>query len=128
MKIYTQPVTGRFLYPQINLLTCFKIIVLLFLTFSGRIVVAQGNNFIEISGKVVNQDTKEALDGVSVEVKGTISGTATNNTGEFTLRTRNKFPLTLVFSSVGFQQQEFEVKSINSKLTIALVTQTLLGK
>ncbi len=89
---------------------------------------SQGNNLIEISGTVQNQQTKEQIPSVSVQIKGTVAGTITNNAGQFTLKTKNKFPLTLVFSSIGFEQQEFEVKSINSKLNVALVTQTVLGK
>ena len=89
---------------------------------------SQGNNLIEISGTVENQQTKEPIPSVSVQIKGTVAGTITNNSGQFSIKTKNKFPLTLVFSSIGFEQQEFEVKSINSKLNVALVTQTVLGK
>jgi iron complex outermembrane receptor protein len=90
--------------------------------------VAQGNNLIEISGNVVEQDSKQPIEGVSVQVKGTVAGTVTTSKGTFKLVTRTKFPLTLVFSSTGFQQQEFEVQSISSNISIALVTQTILGK
>ena len=89
---------------------------------------AQENNLIEVSGQVISEENKEPLAGVSVQVKGTVSGTITSSTGNFSLRTRLKFPFTLVFSSVGFQEQEFEVKGVGSKLNIALNTQTLLGK
>jgi len=89
---------------------------------------AQGNNLIEISGNVVEQDTKQPLEGVSVQIKGTVAGTVTSNTGNFKITTKSKFPLTLVFSSSGFQQQEFVVESISSNVSIALVTQTILGK
>ncbi|GEO09473.1 TonB-dependent receptor [Segetibacter aerophilus] len=97
----------------------------MFLSFQA--IYAQGNNLIEISGTVLEHDTKHAIPSVSVQIKGTVAGTITNEQGEFTLKTRNRFPLTLVFSSVGFETQEFEVKSINSKLAINLVTQTVLG-
>ena len=103
----------------------------LFLILSLSIVFttfSQGNNLIEISGTVANQETKEPIPAVSVQIKGTIAGTTTNNAGEFSIKTKSSFPLTLVFSSVGFEPQEFEVKSINSKLAINLVTQTVLGK
>ena len=105
-------------------------IVLFFLLLISLInsSFAQGNNLIEISGTVENQQTKEPLPLVSIQIKGTVVGTTTNNTGQFSIKTKNKFPLTLVFSSVGFEQQEFVVNSINSKLSIALVTQTVLGK
>lgn len=90
-------------------------------------VFAQGNNLIEISGEVTSQQTNEPLPSVSVQIKGTIAGTTTNEKGQFAIKTKNKFPLTLIFSSIGFATQEFEVKSINSKLAINLVTQTVLG-
>ena len=71
---------------------------------------AQGNNLIYISGKVNDKETGKPLAGVSVEIKGTISGTITTDSGSFNLRTKNKFPLTLVFTSVGFAPQEYIVK------------------
>ena len=88
----------------------------------------QENNIIEITGQVTDQEAKGPLPGVSVYVKGTVTGTVTNNSGDFALRTRLRFPFTLIFSSVGFQQQEYEVKGVGSKLNVAMVTQTVLGK
>lgn len=112
---------------KLNYIT--KLLALLTLAFSfHNTSLAQGTNLIEISGTVNNRDSKEPLSAVSVQIKGTIAGTITANNGDFTIRTKNKFPLTLIFSSIGFQQQEFEIKSISSKITIALVTQTMLGK
>jgi iron complex outermembrane receptor protein len=109
-------------------LTLKQSLLLIFLLATVQVTFAQGNNLIEISGEVTNQQTSKPLPSVSVQIKGTIAGTTTNEKGEFTLKTRNKFPLTLVFSSIGFETQEFEVKSINSKLAINLVTQTVLGQ
>lgn len=98
--------------------------VLLFATFN---VMAQETSLIEISGKVTDQEKKDALPGVSVLVKGTVNGTVTNNAGEFILRTRTKIPFTLIFSSVGFQQQEVEVTKLGSGVEVALATQSVLG-
>ncbi|MFP5041889.1 TonB-dependent receptor [Parasediminibacterium sp. JCM 36343] len=89
---------------------------------------SQENSVIEISGQVVGQEKKEALEGVSIQVKGAIAGTITNSKGKFTLRTKLKFPFTLQFSSIGYQPQEFVVTSVDSKLNIALSTQSFLGK
>src|SRR3954471_6355231 len=84
-----------------------KIIVLFFISFSFiNASFSQGNNLIEVTGTVENQQTKEALPSVSVQIKGTVAGTITNNAGQFKIKTKNKFPLTLVFSSIGFEQQE----------------------
>lgn len=88
---------------------------------------AQENTIIEISGQVVDQQKREPIPDVSIQIKGSIAGTITNSTGSFVLRTKQKLPFILVISSVGFQQQELEVKSLGSKLQIALVTQTVLG-
>src|SRR6185312_11670150 len=106
-----------------------KLFLLLIVTCgSASFARAQGGNLIDISGQVVDQQNKQALAGVSVSIKGSIAGTVTDDAGNFKLRTKFKFPLTLVFTSIGFQPQEFEVKSIESKLYISLVTQTNLGK
>jgi iron complex outermembrane receptor protein len=86
-----------------------------------------GGNLIEISGRVTDQEKHIPLSEVSVQIKGTVFGTITNNAGEFKLRTKTKLPFTLIFSSVGFQQQELEVKSLGSNVQVALATQTFLG-
>ena len=44
---------------------------------------AQGNNLIYISGKVNDKETGKPLAGVSVEIKGTIAGTITSDSGNF---------------------------------------------
>jgi outer membrane receptor protein involved in Fe transport len=100
--------------------------ILLLLAFS-LILIAQ-DNVIVISGKVTDKDTKDALAGVNVLVKGTVAGTVTDAQGVFSLKTKLKFPFTMVFSMVGFEPQEFEVKGTDSNIQIALITQTMLGK
>ena len=97
------------------------------LTIGIQFIQAQENTLIEVSGFVTDQENKLPLPDVSVQVKGTVTGAITNSSGKFVLRTKTKFPFTLVFSSIGFQQQEFEVKSVGSNLQIELVTQTVLG-
>ena len=102
--------------------------LILFLLTAGNAALAQDNNsIIEISGRVTDQEKNEPLPDVSVQVKGSVTGTVTNHSGDFKLRTKSRLPFTLVFSSVGFRQQEFEVKSLGSNLQIALTTQTVLG-
>lgn len=89
---------------------------------------AQGNNFIVISGKIIDEKTQESLPGVNVLIKGTVNGSSTGSNGEFSLKTKARFPFTLVITSVGFESQEFEVKGTDSRINIALVTQTQLGQ
>lgn len=105
-----------------------QLILLIAALLGFQPLIAQENNsLIEISGKVTGQENKQPLADVSVQVKGTVAGTITNKDGDFKLRTKAKLPFTLVFSSVGFKEQEFEVRSLGSDLQIELVTQTLLG-
>jgi iron complex outermembrane receptor protein len=82
---------------------------------------------IEISGLVTDQDRKEPLQGVAVGIKGTVAGTVTGKEGLFILRTKQKLPFTLIFTSVGFTPQEVQVITLGSKLQVALATQTVLG-
>jgi iron complex outermembrane receptor protein len=95
--------------------------------FTSLHLAAQESQLIEVIGKVADQDSKAPLAGVSVGIKGTIAGTITDQNGVFKLRSRLKFPFKLVFTSIGFQTQEFEVKQAGMQLNIELVTQTLLG-
>ena len=117
-------------YCQTNSMSIMKRIIYLvfvFLAFGSNFLLAQENSVIEVSGIVTDQEHKLPLQDVSVQVKGTVTGAITNASGKFVLRTKSKFPFILVFSSIGFQQQEFEVKSLGSNLQIELVTQTVLG-
>jgi outer membrane cobalamin receptor len=82
---------------------------------------------IEITGLVTGEETRTALTGVTVNIKGTVTGTVTNSDGSFRLRTKQKLPFTLVFTSVGFAPQEVQVASLGSGLQVALSTQTVLG-
>src|SRR2546422_3519388 len=88
---------------------------------------ASAQESIEVSGIVTDQEKKEFLAGVAVNIKGTVNGTVTGNEGEFGLKTKHKLPFTLVFSSIGFAPQEIEVISLGTKLKVALHTQTVLG-
>ena len=69
---------------------------------------------IVLSGNIRDVITKEVVPSVSVEIKGTPSGTFTDDRGNFRLNTTRAFPLTLVFSSIGYEQTELEVSSTSS--------------
>ncbi len=100
----------------------------LILQFSFLVSTNAQENIIQISGKISDKDSKEPLIGVSILVKGTVSGTTTNTLGEFSLRTKNKFPFTLQFRSVGYQTSEIQVIRLTDKLNIELVSQSILGQ
>lgn len=95
----------------------FNSLILSLILFSVD-VYAQGNNIIIVSGHIVDNDSKQSLEGVSVQVKGTVGGTVTNAQGEFSLKTKAKYPFSLVFSSVGFQTREFTVTGPDRKSVV----------
>ena len=99
------------------------IILLLFMS-----VHLKGQDLIVISGRVTDIDTKEPLVGVSVAVKNTVAGTVTDPKGNFNLKSKLKFPFTLVFTMVGFQSQSYEVTGPTDNLIINLQQQTILGQ
>lgn len=101
------------------------LIFMLLLNFQS--LWAQESQLIEVTGIVNDQDAKTPLAGVSVTIKGTIAGTTTDQAGKFKLRSKLKFPFKLVFSSIGFKTQEFDVKEAGSQLNIELITQTIIG-
>lgn len=77
-----------------------------------------------VSGTVTDQ-AGESLIGVNVVVKGTNKGTATDFEGRFTLEDVNE-QATLVFSYVGYQTQEVDVKGrTNISVTMTEDLQTL---
>ncbi|MEP7258014.1 MAG: TonB-dependent receptor [Flavitalea sp.] len=128
MKIAAQSISTKF--NRQNSFHYSRSLSLIVLFFSMFIVAnaQQETNVIEVSGYVKSQDSKEPLPNVSVHIKGTVAGTITNSSGKFVLRTKLKFPFKIIFSSIGFEEQEYDVTSPDSKLDIALTTQTVLGK
>ena len=72
-----------------------------------------------VSGKVTTADTKEALPGVTVLLKGTTNGTGTGTDGTYTLQVPNEGG-TLVFSFVGYATQEVALAG-QSTISPALV-------
>ena len=67
-----------------------RILILCALQSIFLVSFAQEATLIEITGRVTDQNNKEPLPDVSVQVKGTVTGTITNKSGDFKLRTRNK--------------------------------------
>lgn len=82
-----------------------KRILLLFAGILVFLIPWTASAQITVSGIVTDANTKEILPGVSVRLKGSQSGTATNDAGRFTL---SGVPpgATLVFTSVGYVTRE----------------------
>ncbi len=83
------------------------------------------NAQVTIKGNVKNASNSEAVGSVNVQVKNATKGSYTDANGNFTL-TVPSLPVTLVFSSIGFEAKEVEVSSTN--VMVALKTNLALGQ
>jgi outer membrane receptor protein involved in Fe transport len=81
---------------------------------------------IILSGNVKNANTKEIVPSVSVEIKDTDAGTFTDDKGNFRINTTKALPLTLIFSSIGYDPQEIIVSS-PSNINVEMVPGSTLG-
>ncbi|MGL6268299.1 MAG: carboxypeptidase-like regulatory domain-containing protein, partial [Chitinophagaceae bacterium] len=82
-----------------------------------------------LTGSVQNSLTKEMVGSVSVSIKGTTAGTFTDDKGNFKLTVPStvKFPLTLVFTSIGYDFKEIEVTGPGEISAIVLNASSSLG-
>ncbi|MDB5200131.1 MAG: TonB-dependent receptor [Chitinophagaceae bacterium] len=80
-----------------------------------------------ISGNVKNSVTAEVVSAASVTVKGSSAGTFTDDKGNFTLTTSQKFPVTLIISSIGYEMQEVTV-SISENVQVDFKPASTLGQ
>ncbi len=79
-----------------------------------------------ITGIIRNANTNEPVPAVSVLIKGTSTGTFSNERGAFTITSNRSLPLTLLISSIGFEEQEVTV-STSSPVEVKLLPGTSLG-
>lgn len=91
------------------------------------ITIAASAQTVNITGTVHNSSTNEKVPAVSIVVKGSNLGTFTNPDGEFSL-TVPKLPITLVFTSIGYDQQELTVTSSSQKIDISFKPNSTLGQ
>ncbi|MBD2768225.1 SusC/RagA family TonB-linked outer membrane protein [Hymenobacter sp. BT664] len=91
--------------------------VMLFMTGLLQQVYAQDR---ALSGKVTDRATGQGLPGVTVQVKGTTLGTATNADGSFSLSVPPSAS-TLIISSIGYTSVEQPIGD-NTTFTIGLAT------
>ncbi len=93
-----------------------SLLVLLLIFSTSLKLIAQQKT---VTGIVVNQDTREPLQGVTVGIKGTDKNTITNDKGEFSILVTGNESV-LKFSSVGFIYQEIPVGA-KSSLSVSLL-------
>lgn len=74
---------------------------------------------VSIKGKITDGNTNEPLIGVSVGVRGTTTGTASGADGSFSLTYYGEFPITIQFSSIGYQSKIITLNT-NEKVEVSL--------
>ena len=79
-----------------------------------------------ITGLVQTATDKIIIPGVSITIKGATTGTITDEKGKFTLPV-NKLPVTLVFSSAGYEPYEMVLRT-NRSLLVEMKPYYILGE
>ena len=78
-----------------------------------------GEKMVTIKGKVVDQDSLP-LPGVTVLLKGTHIGTATDNSGRFSISVPDNEGAVLVFSFIGMESVEEEISNPRQALLVVM--------
>ena len=99
----------------------------LFCLSTIMVFTANAQSASTVSGTVKNLNSSEALASVTVSVKGGAEGTFSDDKGNFKLSVKQKLPITLVFSSVGFETKELVVSNASTSVTISLTPGYVLG-
>ncbi|MCX6205294.1 MAG: TonB-dependent receptor [Bacteroidetes bacterium] len=100
------------------------VLVLLSIGLSFNAFSQQPTN---VSGSIKNSKSKEAVSAVSVTVKGSTTGTFSDDKGNFKFTTVQKPPFTVIISSVGYSNKEVVVKSDNQVIDVELDASFTLG-
>ena len=95
--------------------------------FANVLTIAAFAQNVTFSGNVRNSNTKEGSGAVSVTIKGTSSGTFTDDKGNFKLSVKS-LPVTLIVSSIGYELQEVTVTSAADVVQVQFKPTSALGQ
>ncbi len=100
--------------------------ILCFLLMLAATSFAQIQSYT-ITGTIRNSTNKDVVPAVSVAIKGSSIGTFSDEKGNFKLVTTQRPPLTLVFTSIGFESQEVTVNTATEAVEVNFVPASVLG-
>jgi outer membrane receptor protein involved in Fe transport len=86
-------------------------LLLLVLLLLGNLAYAQQTT---VTGTVTDAETKSGIEGASIVIKGKLTGTMTDKSGNFSLQTNTSTPFTITVSVIGYQKQDIQVTSATS--------------
>ncbi|SMO79017.1 TonB-dependent receptor [Solitalea koreensis] len=89
---------------------------------------AFAQNAVTISGNVKDKLTNEPLPGVSINVKGKVTGTTTDIKGNFSLKTNTTSAFTITVAYIGYKPQEIVISGSQIGLSIAMEAEAILGQ
>lgn len=91
-----------------------------------HLTLTSQNGRIQLSGKIKDKNTGEALVGVTIYIDGTTEGVQTNADGKFVLKAPANFPLTLVVTYVGYEKQQYVLEHEQSSINFEIKPQSIL--
>ncbi|MFG6686181.1 carboxypeptidase-like regulatory domain-containing protein [Mariniflexile sp. HNIBRBA6329] len=98
------------------ILTC-----LLFFSGMQYIIAQTSTGFIEIKGKIVDDNSNDALVFADITIKDSNISTITNSDGEFALKIPDSLASKLItFSHLGYQKKEMKISELNGHSKIKL--------
>jgi iron complex outermembrane receptor protein len=108
-----------------RLFTHQRLAILSLLLLSFFVLQAQGQ---DISGKISDGETGEPVAGANISIKGTVMGTITDTNGDFTLKSKGNYPITLIISFVGYKTHEVVVNQAGPITPVELRPSALLAE
>ena len=93
-------------------------------------LVSNGQSFIDVTGKVVNSNTGEPLQGANILIEKTSFGGASDKNGLFSIRNLPVGNYTISVSVIGYkiEKQLIHAESKNITITFSLTSRTLEGE
>ncbi len=71
-----------------------------------------------VTGKIIDVETQEPIDGASIYFDGTTIGTVSTNNGNFKLTYKQSTKALLVVSSMGYEAQQFQITAKETNLKV----------
>jgi iron complex outermembrane recepter protein len=103
-----------------------RYVVVCTILFIGSLGAAMAQT--QLSGKITDATTKEPLIGISLQIKGKVTGTISDLKGNFSLNTATPPPFSLIVTGIGYETQEIKVEANRSNFDIVMKEQVLMGQ